>query len=259
MKKYVLFMLTMVGTLTLRGQIIDIDYSDSRQEIAQENRKVEFLKNGFLDFLSNGNVQASARLLKLNIGEPGGFYIPFYVYTGAAGNTFGENKLNETTVSNLLNPIGGTINASFNGLANLWSFGEGSITKLRFAYQAGLRNVNGTDSLTGKNMNFFNGLGNVGLFFQTGAWKDTDTDNMGVFYVQAKATASLSSKGNLQALFGPGIDDGLLMGYSLDAGIEIDKVINLKASVYQYMNHTDVNLLREPVVKFSIDYSFTRD
>ncbi|PPL00348.1 hypothetical protein [Parapedobacter indicus] len=107
-------------------------------------------------------------------------------------------------------------------------------------------------------MNFFNGLGNVGLFFQTGAWKDTDTDNLGVFYVQAKGMASLSSKGNLQALFGPGFDNGLLFGYSLDAGIEIDQVINLKASVYQYVNHNEINLLKEPVVKFSIDYSFNR-
>lgn len=259
MKKLSLTFFLLIVLLNVNAQIVDIDYSRGQQGLTDDETKPQFLKNGFFDILSDGNVQASARLLRLNIGEPNKFYLPLFIYTGASGNTFGENKLNKTTVSNLLNPIGGTLNISFNGLQNLVSKSETSLTKLRFAYQFGGRLINGTDSLTNENLNFFNGQGNIGLFFQTGVWEPENTDNMGVFYVQLKATGSISSKENLQKLFGANnIENNFFYGYSLDAGIELNQVINVKLSVYQYLNNTNISLLKNPIVKFSLDYTLKK-
>src|SRR5688572_1151408 len=93
------------------SQIIDIDYTKYRRGIIQDSvvteQGMQLLKNGFVDFLTDGNIQASARFLRINIGDPNKFYIPFFIYTGTAGNAFGTDELNETTVSSLLNPIGG--------------------------------------------------------------------------------------------------------------------------------------------------------
>ena len=245
-----------------KAQIVDIDYSKKTRNIldsstTRNENNIQFLKNGFVDFLSDGNIQASARLLRINIGDRNKFYLPFFIYTGTAGNAFGGDKLNKTTVSNLLNPIGGTINLSFNGLQNLIK-GE-SVTKLKFAYQLGGRTMNGKDSLTQENVNFFNGFANLGLFFQTGAWTPDDPSNMGIFYIQAKLISSFSSNGNLQKIFGnSSINKGYLLGYSIDAGIEINKVINVKLGVYQYTNNSGIALLKDPIVKFSLDYSLKK-
>lgn len=248
-------------TLSASAQIIDIDYSRTGLSLTQTSTKaedpVEVLKNGFVDFVSDGNIQASARLLRINIGERDKFYIPFYIYTGASGNAFGSENLNQTTVANLLNPVGGTINLSFNGLQDI--IGESGITKLKFAYQVGGRLINGRDSVTKENLNFFNGLANLGFFFQTGAWTPDDPDNMGMFFLQAKFSASVSSEGDFQKVFGKTVlDNNLLMGYSIDAGIEINKVINLKVGVYQFTNNSAISLFNEPVVKLSIDYSMEK-
>jgi len=239
-------------------QIIDIDYSKHTPGLAADTVEtednVQFLKNGFVDFLTDGNIQASARLLRINIGERNKFYLPFFIYTGTAGNAFGTNKLNETTVSNLLNPIGGTLNISFNGLQNIIK--SPGVTKLKFAYQFGGRIINGKDSVNQENQNFFNGLANVGLFFQTSAWEPNDPNNLGIFYVQAKFVSSISSKDNFQKLFGKhSIEKNYLLGYSLDAGIVINKIIAAKLGVYQYTNNSGVDLFKKPVIKFSLDYS----
>lgn len=249
-------------SLSSKGQIIDIDYSKETQvlldsSVISDEDNVQFLKNGFVDFLTDGNMQASARLLRLNIGERDKFYLPLFIYTGASGNAFGEDKLNRTTVSNLLNPIGGSVNLSFNGLQNLIE-GQG-ITKLKFAYQIGGRMLNGKDSLTQENVTFSNGFGNIGLFFQTGAWTPDDPTNMGVFYFQVKMISSISNKSSLARIFGVNsLTNSFMLGYSVDVGIEINKVINVKLGIYQYTNNSNVSLLKNPVLKFSLDYSLNK-
>src|SRR5947207_5109698 len=211
MKKtnFLLIVFLLFNTISI-CQIVDIDYhpnltplmsvEDSLRQAAEQN-KPQFLKNGFVDFVSDGSIQASARLLRINIGEMNKFYLPLFIYTGASGKTFGHDKLNQTTVSNLLNPIGGTLNVSFNGLQNLIRSRKGQITKLKFGYQFGGRLVNGNDSIIKDNINFFNGFFNFGFFFQTGAWVSEDPSNMGVFYLQANFTSSFSSKSDIQKIF----------------------------------------------------------
>ena len=244
------------------AQVIDVNYQKNNNTMlpdsalpATPNDKIQILKNGFVDFLSDGTIQASARLLRINIGERDKFYLPLYIYTGASGKAFGQDKLIQTTVSNLLNPIGGTVNLSFIGMQNLIK--GCNITNLNFAYQVGGRLVGASDSTTKSNSIFLNGFTNVGLFFQTGAWTPEDPNNMGVFYVQAKFCVSLSPRSNLEKVFGKSLlSHDYFLGYSLDAGIEINKIINLKLGLYQYTNNQNISLLNQPVIKFSIDYSF---
>ncbi|KAA2238771.1 hypothetical protein F0L74_21385 [Chitinophaga agrisoli] len=266
MKRALLFFFVAFNFLYVKtfGQIVDIDYRAAYKRAALVNPQkdykeadVQVLKNGFVDFLTDGNILASARLLRINIGERDKFYLPLFIYTGASGNAFGSDKLNETTVSNLLNPIGGTVNLSFSGLQLI--IPSTTVTRLEFAYQAGGRLINGKDSITGENLHFFNGMINAGLSFQTGAWTPDDPENMGIFYAQAKFVAAISSQGEYERMFGKGlIDNGYLLGYAIDAGIEINRVISAKLGVYQYTNHGNIELLKSPVVKFSLDYTLRK-
>lgn len=260
MKKIFFMLLFSTMAVISFGQYIEIDHSNSNSNFVADRSSImstepELFKNGFVDFLSNGSLQASARVLRLHIGEPAGFNIPLVIYSGVAGQTFGENKYNKTTVANLLNQAGGIINGSFYKTFNIQSPGT-TYTKLRFDLQLGGRLVNGTDTTVDKNTSFFNGYANAGLFFQTGAWEETSS-TVGIFWLQAKLMAASSSKVMLEKMFGT-IEEKYLFGYSLDAGLEIDGLINLKLSYYKYANNNSGGILDKPVFKVSLDYNLKK-
>lgn len=253
--KYTLAILFFFMSIISYGQIIDINYSKGGddQQREEEAQKPEVLAGGFVNYLSSGNMQASANLLKIYIGEPDAFYVPFFIYTGVSGdNLSAEKSLNELTVSDLINSAGGTVNASFNGLQNLYSK-EGKLTKLRFNYNLGAKVVNGKDSINLDNKSVVNGFVNLGLFFQTGAWEPTDTDNIGMFWADAKMIAGFSSQEDMQLLFGQEMQ-GNLIGYSFGAGIAINKVIDVNLRISQYTNVSNIEAFKDPIIQFSLDY-----
>src|SRR3982750_13003 len=85
-------------------------------------KKPEIFTNGFLDVINNGQVNASARFIRLYIGEPGKLAIPIAVYGGVSANNFsdyssyGLAQTNETLATNLINPLSGLMNACFDDL-----------------------------------------------------------------------------------------------------------------------------------------------
>lgn len=250
------------------AQVIDVDYNFQDTEDENFNKKKvkvmpkrsstktpQLLTSGAVNYMTNGAIQASANLLRLNIGEPDKFYIPFYIYTGATGSGLGDNPPSATSISNLLNPIAGTLNMSFNGLVRLTK-GKG-YTYAKLTYQAGGRVTSGRDSLTQKNFTYFNVLANAGLYFQTQAWKHDDRDNMGMFFIMVKAISSISGRENYQRILGDHtFSNNVLLGYSVDGGIEIDKVIDMKLGIYQFVNNDVAGLLKKPTVSFTLNYSF---
>lgn len=267
-----LTLLMFLSIISIRSysQIIDIDYTPKSSPSSligphtmariphQDTMSApQLLKSGFVNYLTNGSIQASANLLRINIGEQNGFYIPFFIYTGTSGGGFGDTKGSETTIANLLNPIAGTLNFSFNGRQNVIK-GD-NYTSLKFAYQLGGRVVNGKDSTAQTNFNFFNGYGNAGLFFQTQAWTPSDPKNIGVAFLHAGVISAISSKDNYQKILGDhNFSSSYLIGYSVDGGIEINQVIDLKFGVYQFTNSANA-LLNKPIVNFSINYSFSKN
>lgn len=72
--------------------------------------KPEILTSGFIDIINNGQVNASARFIRLYIGEPGKFALPLSIYSGVSSNNFQNqqsqisNRSNEQLVTNFINP-----------------------------------------------------------------------------------------------------------------------------------------------------------
>ncbi len=259
MKKNTLLLICLVQSLIAFPQYVQIDHHNTKSNFTQDKtapgNEPELFKNGFLDFLSNGNLQASARVLKLYIGNPKGFNVPLLIYSGVAGQTFGDKATNKTTVANLLNPVGGIVNISF--FKSFAKDVDDTYTKVRFDIHAGGRMLNGTDTVSNTNNNFFNGYANAGVYFQTGAWAESST-TVGIFWLQAKVIASGSSKPKLENMFGT-LKGDYLFGYSFDGGLEIDKIINVKLSYCRYTNNNTSGLLDKPVFKVSLDYNFNKD
>src|SRR5258706_651245 len=84
--------------------------------------KPEIFTNGFIDIMNNGQLNASARFIRLFIGEPGKFGIPLSIYSGVSANNFQGQPSPMGQVSNdhlfnaFINPLSGMVNMSSAGI-----------------------------------------------------------------------------------------------------------------------------------------------
>jgi hypothetical protein len=267
---YCLILFAFIFTSQASAQIIDIDYNfnpeffpnklTTQREIGaiperSTSKMPQLFTSGFINYVSGGNIQASANLLRMNIGNPNKFYIPFYIYAGITGNGLADVAKKTTTINTLLNPVSGTLNLSLNGL-QLIGLRTG-YTNWKIAYQLGARMSAANDALANKDFTFYNTFANLGLFVQTQAWKNTAPEKVGIFFLQAKAIGMYTQKANLQKVFGnTKLDNHYLVGFAVDAGIEIDKMLAMKFGVYKYTDRHIDSVLNPPVVSFGINYSF---
>lgn len=263
-----LFSLIVIGQA--KAQIIDIDYHfnpeyfpnklTTQREVGAipertTSKLPQLFTSGFINYVSGGNIQASANLLRLNIGNQNKFYIPFYIYAGITGNGLADVDKKTTTINTLLNPVSGTLNLSLNGLQLIGM--RTGYTNWKLAYQLGARMSAANDALSSKDFTFYNTFANLGLFVQTQAWKNNAPDKIGMFFLQAKGIGMYTQKANLQRIFGDTkLDNHYLVGFAVDAGIEIDKMLAMKFGVYKYTNRHINSVLNNPVVSFGMNYSF---
>lgn len=227
--------------------------------------KPEIFTSGFIDIVNNGQVNASARFIRLYIGEPGKFAIPVSFYGGVSNNTFQNNtpgtvysKSNTHLVNQYINPLSGLINISVEGAA-FFSKKE-KITKAGLLYQIGERVLSGirtgdiSNPLTGKPVNFLNSFGAAGIYFQTGAWERNNSKNVGVFWLAVRYHICKSNAKQIKE-FLPAIEtSGLYYGWSCGFGIEINKLVNIKAIYYKYSKAPEIEY-GLPIYQFSFQYS----
>ena len=191
-------------------------------------KKAEIFTSGFIDILNNGQVNASARLIKLYIGEPKKFSIPISFYGGVSNNNFQSQstqliKSNDHLVNQYINPMSGLINISIDG--SKFFSNPKNVTKLSIIYQFGERLLNGirigeiTNPQTGKAVNFLNSFATSGILFQTGAWEKTNTSNVGIFWAAMRYHFCYTNPKQIKE-FLPDIEtNGTYMGYSLGFGV----------------------------------------
>lgn len=227
--------------------------------------KPEILNSGFIDIISNGQVNASARFIRLFVGEPGRFAVPLSIYSGVSSNSFQNPQLpggipnNDQLVVNFINPLSGLANIS---VEDIVFFSPVSAIKTRagMIYQAGIKILTGyragpaTDPSTGKPINFLCHFGTAGLYFQTGAWEKQNARNLGVFWFAPRYIVSKSSQKQLKDIL-PGIEtNGFYHGWSLAWGVEINNLVNIKVLFYKYVKKPEVDYSL-PIYQFSFNYS----
>ncbi len=227
--------------------------------------KPEILSSGFIDIISNGQVNASARFIRLYIGEPGRFAIPLSIYSGVSSNSFQNPQIpggqpgNDQLAVNFINPLSGLANISADGLL-YFRKQRLNPTRYGFIYQAGIKILTGyrsgpvTDPLTGKPVNFLNNFGTAGFYFQTGAWERQHLKNLGVFWFVPRYIISKSGREQLRNII-PGMDtNGLYHGWSLAWGVEINNLVNIKVLYYKYVKKPEIGYF-QPIYQFSFNYS----
>ncbi len=225
----------------------------------------EIFTSGFIDIMNNGQVNASARFIRLRIGEPGKFSLPLSIYGGVSNNSFGSSnqnsigqRSNEQLINQYINPLSGLINISVDGIQYLEK--KLGPTKFGILYQLGDRVLTGyrvgqiNNPLTGKPTNFFNGYGTIGIYFQTGAWERNNSKNLGVFWLAARYIASYSNPKNIKEFLPDIQTNGFYDGYSLGLGVEINNLVSIKAVYYKYIKHPEIEY-SQPIYQFSFNYS----
>ncbi|MBI5372933.1 MAG: hypothetical protein HZA79_13005 [Sphingobacteriales bacterium] len=226
--------------------------------------KPEIFTSGFIDIINSGQVNASARFIRLFIGEPGKFALPLSFYSGVSSNNFqhlqpGIQQSNEVLVTNFINPLSGIANLSVDGVIFLTRKKE-KLTKMGLLYHLGERVLSGvrtgeiTDPQTGKPVNFLNSFGSLGLYLQTGAWERSNNKNLGVSWLAWRYIGCYTNPSQLKE-FMPGIrTNGSYTGYSIAWGVEITRLVNIRVVYYKYTKKPEIDYYR-PIYQFSFNYS----
>jgi hypothetical protein len=237
------------------------------QNTNSTNYKPEIFTSGFIDIINSGQVNASARFIRLFIGEPGKFSVPLSLYSGVSSNNFQNTqnfsqRSNDVLITNFINPLSGLANISTDGVI-FFNEKTQKVTRGGILYHTGARILTGirtgtvNDPATGNPINFLNSFGSLGLYFQTGAWERNNAKNVGVFWFAPRYIACYTYPGQLKEIL-PGIKtNGLYHGYSLGWGVEINNLVNIKVVYYKYIKKPEINYSL-PIYQFSFNYTLKK-
>ena len=265
-----IFMLTKIITIIIALTISTNTFSQNIKVDSSYQNKPEIFSSGFIDIINNGQVNASARIIKLNIGEPGKFSLPLSFYGGVSSNNFQNQnsggqflKSNDHLVNQFINPFSGLVNVSIESIA-FRKQDLNKITKVGYIYQIGERVLNGirigdiSDPRTGKPTNFLNAFATTGIYFQTGAWEKNNKKNVGTFWLVARYHLCHTNPKQIRE-FLPDIEtNGFYHGYSAGFGVQINNLVDLKAIYYKYSKAPEIDY-GLPIYQFTFNYTMNKN
>jgi hypothetical protein len=225
--------------------------------------KPEIFTNGFIDIMNNGQVNASARFIRIYIGEPGKLAVPVSIYSGVSANYFQNTGWANAALANqLINPLSGLINCSTDGV---WFFAPAAkLTRCGLIYHLGGRVLTGYKGVglnggtENKPVNFGNLFGTIGLYLQTGAWERSQTKNMGICWFMCRLHWMYSNPETMQSFLQGEKPNGLYSGFSLGFGVEINSLVNLKVIYYKYIRPPELKAVFTQY-QFSFQYALKND
>lgn len=228
--------------------------------------KPEIFTSGFIDVINNGQVNASARFIRLYVGEPGKFAVPLSLYSGVSSNSFQNptniQRSNDALVTNFINPLSGLANISIDGVV-FFNNKSAKVTKAGLLYHTGERILTGirtgpiTDPATGKPVNFLNSFGSLGFYFQTGAWDRNNSKNVGVCWVALRYIGCYTNPNQLKEILPTIETNGVYHGYSVAWGVEINNFVNIKVVYYKYVKKPEIDYFL-PIYQFSFNYTMKK-
>ncbi len=225
--------------------------------------KPEIFTSGFIDIVNNGQLNASARFVRLLIGEPGKFALPLSLFSGVSANAFqgpSNNSVatNEQLINNYLNPLCGIVNLSVDGV--LYRKPPIKVTRVGMLYHFGERLLTGYkagamgDPQLGKAVNFLNSFASLGIYFQTAAWERANEKNVGAFWIIGRYHFCYTNPVQIKNFLPDIVTNGFYTGYSMGFGIEISNLLNFKTVYYKYIKKPEIAYTL-PIYQFSFNYS----
>jgi hypothetical protein len=258
------FFIVIVSITNCFGQVDSTKVFKADSIESTTTTKPEILTSGFIDVMDNGQVNASARFIRLYIGEKGKFAIPLSFYSGVSSNNFQNQQSingisNDQLINAFINPLSGLVNVSIDGML-YFNPKSTHITKSGLMYQFGSKVLTGykqgiiNEPETGAPINFLNHFATIGLYFQTGAWERNNAANMGIFWSSLRFINCYSNPSQLTEFLPDIVTNGFYNGYCLGFGIEINNLINMKILYYKYLKAPEIQF-KQSIYQFSFNYS----
>jgi hypothetical protein len=252
--KNLLSLILTLTSLNLVAQVVEVYTGKRPGAFAVEEKKLELFGRGLLDFGSEGQLQTTAQVIKINIGEPNKFNLPIYLLVGSINGDIGTSNLNKSTVMSLINPVGGTLNLSTNYLINLYK-SNSEITQIRLSGLLSGKLITGRNYSTSEPISNTSAYFDSGLYFQTGAWEENEGyKDGGIFWAQAKYSVSYLTDENLQSYFGNNISS-FPHGPRFEIGCFIQNRVNVKLSYYKAIGGDDIPTLDNSQFRIALDYN----
>jgi hypothetical protein len=243
-----------VTSFSIKAQELEIYSGSASGSYAGEVDPVQFFGKGFLDYGLQGQFQTTAQVLKINIGEPNGFYLPVSLLVGAANSDFSSNEVNLNTIMGLINPTGGAMNLSTNFHVKLYDDND-KVTRLKISGLLSGKLITGRNYITNESHVSPSGYLDLGVFFQTGAWTAQDEyRDGGIFWVQAKYSVSYLAGKDIATYFGEDIQ-GMPNGPRIEVGCYIKNRVNIKLAYYKALGKDGIPSLDNSQFRLALDYS----
>ncbi len=217
--------------------------------------RVDIFSGGSIDFQTNGQMNASARIVKFFIGDPDELAIPLCLYSGVtANNRFdfqsGYYRMTEQLAINLITPLSGLVNLFADRIFYLKSK---KLTKVSIRTEVGIKVIPASPAYQNRATNVFCSYLNSGIFLETGAWEIGKKQEMGLFWLAYKLHYVRPSH-SFQAISGEPPDEINFFGSSTGIGVHISKLLNLRAFYYRYFKFNDL-MFQSPIYQLSFNYS----
>jgi hypothetical protein len=260
-----IFLLLFLGMIPLISASQNSDTSATKNKIAGDRSKPEILTSGFIDIVSNGQLTASARLIRIFVGDPENICIPLSLYSGVSSNnfqsSFGASAYsagNDHLLIQFINPLSGLMNISSDGLIFFKSTSKP--TKLGWLYQTGERVLTGfvisdfQNPRNGKPVTFLNTFFSTGIYFQTGAWERNNAKNVGICWSALRYHGCYTNPNQIKEFLPNVKSNGFYSGYSIGFGIDITNLVNIKVICYKYIKQPELDY-SSPLYQFSFNYA----
>lgn len=256
-------LILLLGFYKSFGSETIVSYFTDTSKSVLSNKKADLLSSGFIDLMNNGQLGASARLIRLMIGEPGKLSLPISMYSGVSSNSlssssYNSQRSNEHLINQFITPLSGLLNFSVDGIKFFSKTKQ--ITKIGLAYQLGDRMLTGVrvgsvlDPLTGRPYNFLNSYGVGGIYLQTGAWEKNNSNNLGNCWLSLRFHYCYTRPSELRIFLPDLKTNGLYTGYSFSFGIDVTSIVNMKMIYYKYIKAPEISY-SAPIYQFSFTYS----
>lgn len=240
--------------------------SVSPKNIVKIENRPDIFTSGFIDIINSGQVNASARFVRILIGEPGKLAIPLSFYSGVSANSFQNpvipERSNDVLVTNFINPLSGIANISIDGQI-FFDKNYPKLTRPGILYHFGERILTGirkglvSAPATGKPVTFLNSFGSFGAYFQTGAWEKANSKNLGIFWIAFRLIGCYTNPKMIKEFLPDVQTNGVYTGYSIASGVEINNVVTIKMVYYKYLKKPEIDYFL-PIYQCSFNYSLKK-
>ena len=210
---------------------------------------MSLFENGGLNINSQGQFRSSAEIIKVYLGNPEKFYLPFYLTLSASAEVLKkESDINALLVSDLMMQKGGFINFGLENESTLIGLDED--TRIDIYYLIGAKSISGPDLESQSQIQYFSFVQSLGLSFTALAWNPSNLDKQGKIWIRSYFSVSQNPEDNLVRLIDPCVKN-ILMSHHIECGIQLKDYLDITMSFNRFTNNKHVAVLSENIYTIS--------